>query len=193
MPDNNKESIENLRLELENALRFLHTFNMQSKIDLIDITSRLLTLIEELVASSAIDLRSFEKRRQMIAERETERMNKEGHVKVMVCETEDKYAMTELPEINCAQKLPSCKARCCTFGFALSIQDLNEGIVRWNYGLPYHIKQNEDSYCEHVNRETMQCAVYENRPAVCRTYDCRKDQRVWTDFDKNIVADIQKE
>ncbi|MEW6602219.1 MAG: hypothetical protein AB1499_14695 [Nitrospirota bacterium] len=96
MPDD-KDSIENLRSELESALRFLHTFNMQSKIDLIDVTSRLLALIEELVASSVVDLRSFEKRRQLIVERETERMNKEGHVKVMVCETEDKYAMTELP------------------------------------------------------------------------------------------------
>ncbi len=192
MPDN-KDSMENLRLEVENALRFLHTFNMQSKIDLIDVTSRLLTLIEELVASSAIDLRSFEKRRQIISERETERLNREGHVKVMVCETEDKYAMTELPEIDCAQLIPLCKARCCTYGFAISIQDLNEGIVRWNYGLPYHIKQNKDGYCVHNNCEIMKCTIYNNRPAVCRTYDCRKDQRVWRDFERRILADNRRE
>jgi hypothetical protein len=30
--------------------------------------------------------------------------------------------------------------------------------------------------------------VYEHRPAICRTYDCRKDPRIWIDFEKRIPA-----
>ena len=63
---------------------------MQSKLDLIGITSRVLALIEELVSSGVLDLRAFDERRETIAERETARMEKEGHVQVFVDNTPDK-------------------------------------------------------------------------------------------------------
>ena len=78
---------------------------MQSKMDLVGLNSRVLALIEQLVASGALDLRAFDERRKLVAEREAKRMNDEGHVRVQVDNTADKYALSELPEIDCHARL----------------------------------------------------------------------------------------
>jgi Fe-S-cluster containining protein len=176
------------RKDLEDGLRFLHAMGMQSKIDLVGMTSRLLALIEELVAAGTLDLRAFEERRAAVAEREAERMNREGHVQVMVDDTQDKYALEDLPDIDCPSLIPLCKARCCTLGFALSFQDLDEGVIRWDYNAPYHIRQRPDGYCVHNDPQGRTCTAYPHRPAVCRHYDCRKDERIWKDFERRIPA-----
>jgi len=191
--DKQESTLDERRAEVEQGLRFLHTLGMQSKIDLVGLSSRLLALIEELVASGTLDLRAFEERHQTVAEREAERMTKEGHVQVIVDNTHDKYALTDLPQIDCQARLPLCQARCCTLGFALSFQDLDERVVQWEYGTPYHIKQRKDGYCVHNSCETRTCQIYDQRPAVCRTYDCRKDERIWRDFDKRIPADYPQQ
>lgn len=177
--------------EIERGLRFLHTLSMQSKLDLIGANTRLHALIEELVGAGVLDLRAFEKRRMLVAEREAKRMTEEGHVRVVVDPTPDKYQLSELPQIDCAARIPLCKARCCSLSFALSHQDLDEQVVRWDYARPYHIRQADDGYCCHNQPSTRGCGVYEHRPAVCRTYDCRTDVRIWKDFDNRIPADEQ--
>lgn len=174
--------------DLEDGLRFLHVLGMQSKVDLIAQSAYLYALIEELVASGTLDLRAFEERRARVAEREAERMTKEGHVRVFVEETEDKYALTDLPEIDCEARLHLCQARCCTLTFPLSFQDLDEHVVRWNYRMPYQISQREDGWCVHNDPATRTCGVYHHRPAVCRAYDCREDARIWQDFAGRIPA-----
>ncbi len=72
--------------------------------------------------------------------------------------------------------------------FPLSYQDLDEGKVEWDYALPYLIRQGADRYCVHSHPETRGCTVYEQRPAACRTYDCRNDKRIWLDFEGRIPA-----
>jgi hypothetical protein len=32
----------------------------------------------------------------------------------------------------------------------------------------------------------MLCTVHEQRPLFCRMYDCRKDPRIWLDFDRQV-------
>ena len=179
--------------DLEDGLRFLHTLSMQSKMDLVGLNSRVLALIEQLVASGALDLRAFDERRKLVAEREAKRMTDEGHVRVLVDQTPDKYALADLPEIDCHARLHLCKARCCALSLALSFQDLNERVVQWDYARPYHIRQREDGYCVHNNCQTRGCEVYEHRPAVCRSYDCRSDARIWKDFANRIPADAAVE
>ncbi len=91
--------------------------------------------------------------------------------------------------IDCAELLPLCKGRCCSLEFALNTQDLNEGVVRFDYARPYWILQRAcDGYCVHNDPETRGCGVYEHRPLPCREFDCRGDSRIWTDFDKRIPA-----
>jgi Fe-S-cluster containining protein len=92
----------------------------------------------------------------------------------------------------CEEVLHLCQARCCTFDFALSPLDLDEGVLRWDYGQPYLIRQRaSDHYCVHNDATTRHCTVHAQRPRICRVYDCTNDPRVWTDFANRIPAPIE--
>ena len=87
----------------------------------------------------------------------------------------------------CAELIHICHARCCKLSFALSTADLDEGVIRWDYGQPYLIKQREsDGRCVHNDPDSHFCTVHEYRPRVCRKYDCSTDERIWIDFEKRI-------
>ncbi len=92
-------------------------------------------------------------------------------------------------DVPCAELMPLCEARCCTLSFALSTEDLDEGVIRWDYGQPYLIRQRaSDGYCVHNDPDDHGCTVHALRPRVCRSYDCRKDTRIWDDFAQRIPA-----
>ena len=175
-----------VRNDMDDGLRFVHVMNMQVKHDLFETTTQLSALVEELVARGQIDAMAFAERRERVRQREAERQKKKAHVDI--ADIVDKYTLTNLPDIDCVSLLPICKARCCRLFFPLSFQDLDEGKLEWDYGLPYQIRKGQDGYCVHSNSETRQCGVYEGRPGICRTYDCRNDKRIWLDFEKKIMA-----
>lgn len=104
---------------------------------------------------------------------------------------EDKYeAVNAAPP--CAELMPICQARCCKLAFALSTADLDEGVIRWDYGQPYLIRQRaSDGYCVHNDPSSHGCTVHEHRPGVCRRYDCRDDARVWLDYAARIPAPME--
>jgi Fe-S-cluster containining protein len=108
--------------------------------------------------------------------------------RVRLAEMGDKYVEGDSVEIDCANRIPLCHARCCTFKFFLTKQDLDEGVAKWDYGNPYWIKQAADGYCAHSDPATRGCLIHLKRPHICRKYDCRNDKRVWLDFDKRIPA-----
>lgn len=99
----------------------------------------------------------------------------------------DKYTV-EPADIDCAARIALCQARCCTFTFPLSTQDLDEGGVRWDVEDPYMIRHEADGYCSHLDRGALGCTIHARRPATCRQYDCRKDPRVWIDFEARVPA-----
>ena len=98
----------------------------------------------------------------------------------------DKYTFQDGTEIDCENRVHLCKAACCRLPFALSKQDIREGVVRWDLGEPYLIDQGEDGYCTHLDRGTCGCTIYKNRPVPCRGFDCRNDKRIWLDFENKI-------
>lgn len=102
---------------------------------------------------------------------------------VKLSQTPDKYTCEEII-IDCAARLPLCRAVCCTFRFYVTPQDLDEGIVKWDYGHPYWIRRREDGFCVHFDTDSSMCKIHDNRPFTCRVFDCRKDERVWVDFEK---------
>jgi hypothetical protein len=112
----------------------------------------------------------------------------DSHPRVSLDPIGDKYA-TAGADIPCAELLALCGARCCQLTFALSTEDLDEGIIRWDYGQPYLIRQRaSDRFCVHNDPATRGCAVHAHRPRTCRAYDCRSDPRVWIDYAQRIAA-----
>lgn len=101
----------------------------------------------------------------------------------------DKYALPpeDLPRIDCEARYHLCHAACCSLRFALTRQDLVEGIMRWELSEPYLNRQGFDRRCVHLDRGTLQCSIYDHRPGICRAYDCRQDKRIWQDFAQGII------
>jgi hypothetical protein len=101
----------------------------------------------------------------------------------------DKYHVdpAALPDIPCAELIPLCRARCCSFRFALSQQDLDEGVIAHDPEQPYYIRQKPDGTCAHLDA-ACGCTVYLQRPRPCRIFDCRDDRRIWIDFARRIPA-----
>jgi len=118
--------------------------------------------------------------------------NKEKGLGVVIQDPElDKYKFNDAVTINCSERLEYCHAACCKLPFALSRQDIREGVVRWDLGQPYMIEQNDGGYCTHLDEHSSCCSVHGQRPVPCRAYDCRNDNKIWLDFDNfKINTDI---
>jgi len=95
---------------------------------------------------------------------------------------------TEEPEINygCERK-KDCNSVCCSFIFALTKEEVEKGIIKWNQKRPYFIAREEDGFCPHLDRKNLLCVIYNDRPIRCRKYHCCNDPNVWNDWDKGIL------
>jgi hypothetical protein len=89
--------------------------------------------------------------------------------------------------VDCTSRLPICGAACCKLSFALSVQEVEAGILKWDLGWPYHIRQGAGGFCAHLSQETLKCSAYAVRPGVCEAYSCADDARIWTDFDNMVL------
>ncbi len=101
----------------------------------------------------------------------------------------DNYTFEHETQVDCQSRLHICRANCCKFPFALSKQDVEERIIRWEFGRPYLIAHGIDGYCVHLDKETCLCTVHEYRPVPCRGFDCNDNEKwkVWQDYDKGIL------
>ncbi|MEO7733025.1 MAG: YkgJ family cysteine cluster protein [Kofleriaceae bacterium] len=100
----------------------------------------------------------------------------------------DKYNMVHGEPVDCADRMPLCKARCCKLTIVLSEQDLDEGKLRWELDDPYVMRRGKDGRCHYQDRSTGGCTNYEHRPSTCRSYSCKQDRRIWLDFENKIPA-----
>ena len=91
--------------------------------------------------------------------------------------------------VNCQERLPICKAICCKLSFALTAGEVEAGDVKWDLGMPYHIRQESSGFCTHLRDDPRGCGVYEHRPAICRRYSCAGDERIWKDFGGMVLND----
>ena len=172
--------------DVERGLRFNHMMDHQTRTRLAELSASFYALVETMIARGVVPVDEYEKRRQSTMQREQEKMK--GEMGPMVSTIADKYQLAQLPAIDCEARVHLCKARCCTLTFPLSIQDLDERVVRWDYSKPYQIGRRPDGYCVHNEPGTCRCNVYDNRPGICRQYDCRTDKRIWVDFEARIPA-----
>ena len=193
------------RAELERALRFLNLSDLDLKDNLLKLAAQVVALTDELT-------RRIDRVEPEPAEPNTPAPDPTGtveasvnsaipeiHLNIIAADAaqvtrvsldtgDDKYTV-EGSSPPCAELIPICEARCCKLTFALSTRDLDEGVIRWDYGQPYLIRQREsDGKCVHNDPSNGFCTVHQYRPRVCRIYDCRNDPRIWTDYEKRIPA-----
>jgi len=175
--------------DLARGLRYSHIRINSNTSKTLESCSFLYALIEILNEKGIISIEELDERKKQVAERLVKKFTESG-IGLMYQDPEyDKYTFDQEAYVDCLSRLPVCKAICCKFPFALSRQDVEEGIIRWNFSRPYLIAHGEDGYCVHLNRETYQCTVRDHRPVPCRGFDCNTTKRwkVWEDFENMIL------
>ena len=176
------------RDEVAEGLRYTHNRANSNTAKLLEVSSFAYAAIELLAEKGLIDIEVLDRKKKEIAGRLVQKFQQEGIGAAYQDPEHDKYTFESSVEIDCESRLHLCKAACCRLRFALSHQDVDEGIVQWEFAHPYFIAHGEDGYCSHLDRDHMNCTVHQNRPVPCRAYDCRKDQRIWSDFEQRIVS-----
>jgi Fe-S-cluster containining protein len=167
---------------LQVALDSLLTDNERARKQIAELQQQIETLIEIMVATGTLRPGHAE----LIAKLR-KRVELSRRAPVELSSIEDKYPVTGEP-IDCETRLPLCQARCCSFAVTLSRQDIAEGQLAWEIDRPYRLARGPDGYCGHLGRDDARCQRYEHRPATCRAYSCRTDQRIWLDFEARIPA-----
>ena len=179
------------RADLERALRNINADQVDARDALLQLAAHVVVLTDELARRIAAPDLGDAIAAQLPAQLEAIRAQASTGVQRPDLEPKnDKYeVVAEAPP--CLELIPICGARCCALRFPLSTQDLDEGVIRWDYGKPYQIRQREtDGRCVHNEVGTGHCTVHANRPRICRTYHCKDDKRIWIDYEKRIPAPL---
>src|SRR5262250_1562695 len=178
---------EKLRQELADGLLYIHSRLSENTKSTLEAASFLYALVELLSEQGLISIDKLDERKTEVAKRLAKKNSDKG-VGVLLQEPEyDKYTFEGEAKIDCENRVHLCRAACCRLPFALSKQDVQEGTVHWDLGQPYLIAQDETGYCTHLDRGCYRCTVHERRPVPCRGYDCRRDRRIWLDFEGKVI------
>ncbi len=182
-----RNGLTELREEIVDGLRYVHHQLGVNTSKVLEAASFLYALIELLIEKGILTEEELNERKVSVANRLVEKFRELGMGAVFQEKEQDKYTFESEVQIDCENRVHLCKAACCKMSFALSRQDIEEGKLRWNLGKPYLIARGEDGYCYHLDRTTYLCTIRGQRPVPCRAYDCRKDKRIWLDFEKGII------
>jgi Fe-S-cluster containining protein len=180
--------LEQLRDQFAEGLMYSHSRENANTSKVLEVASFSYALIELLNEHGIISIEELDERKRKVGQRLVEKFAEKGMGVALTDEGNDKYAFEGGVEIDCQNRIALCRGACCRLSFALTVQDLEEGTVKWDLGRPYMIRRAADGYCHHLEREQKRCGIYERRPIVCRGYDCRKDKRIWADFENRVVS-----
>lgn len=184
----NKRYPRDLRAEVAGGLRYAHTRATANTGKLLEVASFAYAAIELLAEQGLLTIEELDQRKRTVAERLVKKYTADGMGAAYQDPEFDKYTCDRTAQIDCERRLHLCKAACCRLRFALSRQDVEEGIVQWEFSHPYFIAHSADGYCRHLNEEKLSCSIHTNRPVPCRAYDCRNDKRIWSDFDEKLLS-----
>jgi hypothetical protein len=181
-----EDLVQQLEKSLASGLRFANFMAATNQEQAKENKLLLHALMELLVSKGLIHVHEIEERKKMLLESLKE--DEKRQPKIYLVDVPDGQQEIDDLVIDCAACHAVCRGACCTLWFALSVRDLDQGHVKWDYLRPYGIAQDGDGYCVHFDRATYMCGIYENRPLICRTYDCRKDKRIWVDFEQQTLV-----
>ena len=177
-----KNTLKEIERQLERSSHFIHS-SLELHINRInELEGQLHGLIEMLSENGQLDksiLNSISSKIQ------AEKIEKSEHLYNRTAIRMDPVeANMDNSPVNCEKRVHICKAVCCKMNFALSVEEIESGKIKWDLGQPYFLRHNSDGYCTHMDLEKMCCSIYEDRPRICRSYSCANDERIWNDFEK---------
>ena len=185
--DNSQDNAvyKELERQTEKASLFTHTVLTEQIIRQNENDAFLFGLIDYLTQKGIVMPDELQKTIAIVKE---EVIEKKEYARLGVAIRVDREAdKTVFTPVNCEERMPICKAVCCKLSFALSVEEIEAGELKWELGKPYHIRHQANGYCCHINNENKHCSMYDKRPSVCRKYSCANDTRIWTDFDNMIL------
>jgi hypothetical protein len=92
--------------------------------------------------------------------------------------------------VDCETRYSTCKASCCTFyKVILSEGEVRAGKLLWDLGAPYSLPRGPEGHCAYLDRDSLKCTVWADRPHVCRGYTCTNDKEIWQDFDAMVPTE----
>ena len=177
---------ESIRQAVAEGLLHVHSRLSANTSKILEARAFLYALIELLSEKGLLSIEELDERKRIVGERLIEKLQQSGNGVMLQDPEYDKYNFQQEVAIDCENRVHLCQAACCRLPFALSKQDIHEGVVRWNLGQPYLIDQGKDGYCNHLERSACSCTIHQYRPVPCRAFDCRNDQRIWLDFARKI-------
>ncbi len=74
--------------------------------------------------------------------------------------------------VDCESRIEKCKAACCAMHFALTREEADAGNIAHDTERPFFIRMEDDGYCSHLDKGSLRCSNWAERPARCRRYDC---------------------
>lgn len=175
------------RHEVAEGLRYAHFLADANTGKLLEVASFLYAAIDLLNQKGLLDLAELDGRKKQVAANLVEKFSERGMGMVYQKPEYDKYKFEGEVPIGCENRIHLCHAACCKLRFALSKQDVEEGVVRWDFSAPYLIARGPDGCCQHWHREKKCCTIHPHRPVPCRAFDCRQDKRIWLDFENKVV------
>lgn len=177
-------SLPNLPEPLVRAIAELRTKEQENAADIRELRAYLAQLVDILRHRGELA-----KGHERLLEKIAQRARAPRKTAVTLSTITDKHSAAS-PDIDCASLLHLCQARCCSFKVSLAETDVRAGTLDWDIQDPYVLARGSDGYCAYIDRASGGCTCYEERPGICRTYDCRQDTRVWLDFEKRVPAPL---
>lgn len=171
------------RADVEYGLRYVHLVTEGLRREVRNGNTSLYALLDVLIAKGIVSYKEMDEARA--ATEPVIQKAMAGIPPIRLAANIDKYAEDLAVTLPCAEKVHACKAACCHMVFPLSAQDLHEGGIRWDLYMPYQIARRPDGACVHLG-DDLRCMIHDRRPAVCRAFDCRRDERIWEDFDRAV-------
>ncbi len=186
---NQTEILSKIHKDLSSGLLYTHTRINANTTKTLEAASFLYALIELLSEKGFLTIEELDERKKQVAQRLVKRFIDSGMGLMYQDPEYDKYTFDQEVHVDCESRLHICKAVCCKFPFALSRQDVEEGIIRSEFGRPYLIAHGDAGYCIHLDRDTYKCTVREHRTVPCRGFDCKDNEKwhVWVDYEKKII------
>lgn len=151
-------------------------------------------LADLLIAKGLIDPAELAERRTAVEQRLTEQRVREYAGPTLYPSSAPEVPPREPVLVDCDERYKTCRAACCIiYNVYLTGEEVMSGKYRWDLQHPYRLARTAEGHCTYLDRESLRCSIWADRPMVCRGYSCAKDAQIWVDFEQRIGTGAAKD